>query len=121
MAGRVRVPMAVRRASHLHRGDARFLRHNVQQSGGEYREPGGFPAVRLTPKSKKETDSSNTSRASPSSAAPLPNFGGDPTLPGRFTNLQVVNSSGQASARRTRIREPQATRHTTCQDCADPP
>jgi hypothetical protein len=29
-------------------------------------------------------------------AAPLPNFGGDPTLPGRFTNLQVVNSSGQA-------------------------
>jgi len=30
-----------------------------------------------------------------SQAAPLPNFGGDPTLPGRFTNLQVVNSSGQ--------------------------
>jgi hypothetical protein len=29
-------------------------------------------------------------------AAPLPNFGGDTTLPGRFTNLQVVNSSGQA-------------------------
>jgi len=29
-------------------------------------------------------------------AAPLPNFGGDPTLPGRFTNLQVVNASGQA-------------------------
>jgi hypothetical protein len=28
-------------------------------------------------------------------AAPQPNFGGDPTLPGRFTNLQVVNSSGQ--------------------------
>jgi hypothetical protein len=28
-------------------------------------------------------------------AATLPNFGGDPTLPGRFTNLQVVNSSGQ--------------------------
>ncbi|MBV8904092.1 MAG: hypothetical protein JOZ22_10700 [Acidobacteriia bacterium] len=27
--------------------------------------------------------------------APLPNFGGDPTLPGRFTNLEVVNSSGQ--------------------------
>ena len=27
--------------------------------------------------------------------APLPNFGGDPTLPGRFTNFQVVNSSGQ--------------------------
>ena len=29
-------------------------------------------------------------------AAPAPNFGGDPTLPTRFTNLQVVNSSGQA-------------------------
>jgi hypothetical protein len=28
-------------------------------------------------------------------AAPTPNFGGDPTLPGRFTNLEVVNSSGQ--------------------------
>jgi hypothetical protein len=28
-------------------------------------------------------------------AAPTPNFGGDPTLPTRFTNLQVVNSSGQ--------------------------
>ena len=28
--------------------------------------------------------------------APLPNFGGDPTLPTRFTNYQVVNSSGQA-------------------------
>ena len=28
--------------------------------------------------------------------APVPNFGGDPTLPGRFTNFQVVNSSGQA-------------------------
>ncbi|HEV3334299.1 MAG TPA: TonB-dependent receptor [Bryobacteraceae bacterium] len=28
--------------------------------------------------------------------APLPNFGGDPTLPGRFTNFQVANSSGQA-------------------------
>ncbi len=27
--------------------------------------------------------------------APLPNFGGDTTLPGRFTNLEVVNSSGQ--------------------------
>jgi hypothetical protein len=27
--------------------------------------------------------------------APPPNFGGDTTLPGRFTNLQVVNSSGQ--------------------------
>jgi hypothetical protein len=27
--------------------------------------------------------------------APVPNFGGDPTLPGRFTNMQVVNSSGQ--------------------------
>ena len=27
--------------------------------------------------------------------APAPNFGGDPNLPGRFTNLQVVNSSGQ--------------------------
>jgi hypothetical protein len=27
--------------------------------------------------------------------APTPNFGGDPSLPGRFTNLQVVNSSGQ--------------------------
>ncbi|HEY3837814.1 MAG TPA: hypothetical protein VGL72_14635, partial [Bryobacteraceae bacterium] len=31
-----------------------------------------------------------------SQAAPAPNFGGDPTLPGRFTNLEVVNSSGQA-------------------------
>ena len=31
-----------------------------------------------------------------SAAAPLPNFGGDPTLPGRFTNLQVVNAQGQA-------------------------
>jgi hypothetical protein len=29
-------------------------------------------------------------------AAPLPNFGGDSTLAGRFTNFQVVNSSGQA-------------------------
>jgi len=29
-------------------------------------------------------------------SAPTPNFGGDPTLPGRFTNFQVVNSSGQA-------------------------
>jgi Carboxypeptidase regulatory-like domain/TonB-dependent Receptor Plug Domain len=28
-------------------------------------------------------------------AAPTPNFGGDPTLPGRYTNLQVVNSAGQ--------------------------
>ena len=28
-------------------------------------------------------------------SAPQPNFGGDPNLPGRFTNLQVVNSSGQ--------------------------
>jgi hypothetical protein len=28
--------------------------------------------------------------------APTPNFGGDTTLAGRFTNLQVVNSSGQA-------------------------
>ena len=28
--------------------------------------------------------------------APQPNFGGDPTLAGRFTNFQVVNSSGQA-------------------------
>ncbi len=28
-------------------------------------------------------------------SAPQPNFGGDPTLPGRFTNLQVVNSQGQ--------------------------
>ncbi len=28
--------------------------------------------------------------------APLPNFGGNTTLPGRFTNFQVVNSSGQA-------------------------
>jgi hypothetical protein len=28
--------------------------------------------------------------------APLPNFGGDTTLPGRFTNFQVVNSTGQA-------------------------
>lgn len=28
--------------------------------------------------------------------APLPDFGGDPTLAGRFTNMQVVNSSGQA-------------------------
>ena len=28
-------------------------------------------------------------------AAPEPNFGGDPTLPGRYTNLQVVTSSGQ--------------------------
>lgn len=27
--------------------------------------------------------------------APVPNFGGDPNLPNRFTNLQVVNSSGQ--------------------------
>jgi hypothetical protein len=27
-------------------------------------------------------------------SAPQPNFGGDPTLPGRFTNLQVVDSSG---------------------------
>ncbi|HLK49281.1 MAG TPA: TonB-dependent receptor [Bryobacteraceae bacterium] len=27
--------------------------------------------------------------------APAPNFGGDPNLPGRFTNLQVVNASGQ--------------------------
>jgi hypothetical protein len=27
--------------------------------------------------------------------APLPNFGGDTTLPGRFTNQQVVNASGQ--------------------------
>lgn len=27
--------------------------------------------------------------------APMPNFGGDPNLPGRFTNLEVVNSSGQ--------------------------
>jgi hypothetical protein len=27
--------------------------------------------------------------------APTPNFGGDPTLAGRFTNFQVVNSSGQ--------------------------
>ena len=30
-----------------------------------------------------------------SAAAAVPNFGGDPTLTGRFTNLQVVNSSGQ--------------------------
>jgi hypothetical protein len=29
-------------------------------------------------------------------AAPLPNFGGNATLPGRFTNLEVVNSQGQA-------------------------
>jgi hypothetical protein len=28
--------------------------------------------------------------------APLPDFGGDPTLAGRFTNMEVVNSSGQA-------------------------
>jgi len=28
-------------------------------------------------------------------AAPAPNYGGDPTLPTRFSNLQVVNSSGQ--------------------------
>ena len=28
--------------------------------------------------------------------APLPDFGSDPTLVGRFTNMQVVNSSGQA-------------------------
>ncbi len=27
--------------------------------------------------------------------APLPNFGGDPTLPGRFTNFVVVDSSGR--------------------------
>src|SRR5205823_4219362 len=27
--------------------------------------------------------------------APLPNFGGDASLAGRFTNFQVVNSSGQ--------------------------
>ena len=27
--------------------------------------------------------------------APTPNFGGDTNLPGRFTNQQVVNSSGQ--------------------------
>jgi hypothetical protein len=27
--------------------------------------------------------------------APLPNFGGNTTLPGRFTNLEVVNSQGQ--------------------------
>jgi hypothetical protein len=28
--------------------------------------------------------------------APLPDFGGNSTLAGRFTNMQVVNSSGQA-------------------------
>jgi hypothetical protein len=27
-------------------------------------------------------------------AAPVPNFGGDPTLPGRFTNQNVVDSAG---------------------------
>jgi hypothetical protein len=31
-----------------------------------------------------------------SKAAPTPNFGGDPNLPGRFTNLQIVDASGNA-------------------------
>jgi hypothetical protein len=41
--------------------------------------------------------------------APLPDFGGDPTLAGRFTNMQVVNSSGQAVLTN---RDPGTTRNT---------